>query len=87
MLCCCLIQKTETMKYIWNIYQPYDPTDLGDDPFDIFVYSIRMDEEPFLNCSLYVEGKPCKIVSIQKDHGLSETTGFDNEQYFKVAVV
>ena len=45
------------MTHVWNIYEPCDPQDLGDDPFDIFVYTLRREEAPLLNAPIYLEGR------------------------------
>jgi hypothetical protein len=75
------------MIHVWNIYEPCDPRDLGDDPFDIFVYSLRREEAPLLNAPIYLEGRRCRIVAIAKDHSKTEVFGFGEEQYHKVCVV
>ena len=76
------------MTYIWNIYEPsdigqYDETD----PFDVFIYSLRREEAPQLNSSLYVEGRRCRIIAITRDSKMDEVCGFGDETYYKVCVI
>lgn len=74
------------MTHIWTIYEPCDPQDLGDDPFDIFIYALRKDEEPQLGAPLFIEGRKVKIISIQLDQRRTETNGNPDEIFYKVAV-
>lgn len=75
------------MTYVWNIYEPADPHDIGEDPFDIFVYSLRKEEAPLLNELVYIEGRRCHIISFALDHSKSEVYGFGQELYYKVCVI
>jgi len=74
------------MTHIWNIYEPADPNNPGDDPFDIFLYSLRREEAPQLNALIYVEGKRCRAIAIAIDHSRNDVNAFDGECYYKVAV-
>lgn len=75
------------MTHIWNIYEPCDPKDLGDDPFDIFVYTLRREEAPRLGDPIYIEGRHCRIVAIADDHSKTEVYGFGKEKYHKVCAL
>lgn len=75
------------MTYIWNIYEPCDPTDLGEDPFDVFVYTLRRDNPPQVGEAIYLEGRKCRIVAIAIDHSKTEVFGFGEEKYYKVCAV
>jgi len=75
------------MTHIWNIYEPCDAQDIGDDPFDIFVYSLRQEEAPHVGTPIYVEGRRCRIIAVAKDHGKTEVYGFGDVEYHKVCVV
>lgn len=75
------------MTHIWNIYEPCDPSDLGDDPFDIFVYTLRREEKPHVGEPIYLEGRRCRIVAVAADISKTEVFGFDSEQYWKVCAM
>lgn len=75
------------MTYIWNIYEPCDPTDIGDDPFDIFIFTLRRDDPPHVGGQLYVEGRNRRIVTCVPDRNLTDVNVFDGECYYKVCVV
>lgn len=75
------------MTHIWNIYEPADPQDLTSDPFDIFVYSLRQGEEPFVGHPLFIEGRRVKIIAIKPDLRRTETNGDPQECFYKVAVI
>lgn len=75
------------MTYIWNIYEPADPNDYDqEDPYDIFVYSLRKESAPELNAPLYVEGRMCHIIACRIDRAQNEVTVNGDECYYKVAV-
>lgn len=75
------------MEYIWNIYEPCDPSDLGEDPFDIFVYTLRRSEPPRLGDPIYLEGRRCRIVAAVPDQSKTDVYGFGQELYYKVCAV
>lgn len=75
------------MEYIWNIYEPLEPQDLAvEDPFDVFVYSQRMDEPPHLGDCVFVEGRQCKVIACQVDRNMNDVQVQDNVLYYKVCV-
>ena len=76
------------MTFILNIYQPCDVSDYNqEDPFDIFVCTLRQEEEPQLNALVYVEGKKCRIVAVKADAKRREVSIDAEERYYKVCVV
>ena len=75
------------MTYIWNIYEPCDPGDIGEDPFDIFVYSLRKEEAPHVGDLIYIEGSNHRVVACRADHDLSYVQVQDDAVYYKVCVV
>lgn len=75
------------MTHIWNIYEPCDPSDLGEDPYDIFVYTLRRDEAPHLGDPIYIEGRHCRIVATAHDHSRTELLASDDECYHKVCAM
>ena len=75
------------MIHVWDIYEPCDPHDLGADPFDIFVYTLRREEPPHLGEPIYLEGRQCRIVAVAPDMGKTEVYGFGEEVYHKVCAV
>ena len=75
------------MTYIWNIYEPLEPGLLGPDPYDVFVYALRRDEEPRKNDLLYVEGRRCRVAAVTEDFGRNEYLAGEDERYYKVCIV
>lgn len=75
------------MIHVWNIYEPSDPQEIGDDPFDIFLYTQRHDEAPLVGSPIYIEGRRCRIIAIAPDHNKTDVFGFGTEQYHKVCAV
>lgn len=75
------------MQYIWNIYEPCDPTDINADPYDIFVYSLRKDEEPHVGDLVYVEGRNHKVIACTPDWSQTEVQAVGDDTYYKVCVV
>ena len=75
------------MIHVWNIYEPCDPAEPGDDPFDIFVYSLRREEQPLVGEPIYLEGRKCRVIAIARDQSRSEVYGFGEEQYWKVCAL
>lgn len=75
------------MKYVWNIYEPSDSQDIGDDPFDVFVYSQQMDDAPHLGELVYVEGCNHRVVACHVDQNLTESQIRSDLTYYKVCVV
>jgi len=74
------------MTYIWNIYEPADPVNPGEDPFDVFLYSLRKEDIPHANDIIHVEGERKRIIAIEKDHRRNELLACDEEFYYKVCV-
>ena len=75
------------MIYIWNIYEPADPQYPGEDPFDIFVYSLRRDFAPRLNETIFLEGQRHLVFAIEADNSRNEVNPFaSEEQIYKVCV-
>lgn len=74
------------MTYIWNIYEPADTANPGDDPFDVFLYALRKEDVPHTNDTIHVDGQRKKIIAIQIDHRRNETLACDDELYYKVCV-
>ena len=72
------------MTHVWNIYNPGDPECPGPDAFDIFVYSLRRNDEPHLGDVLYVEGQRCRVIALARDHNRNEMIAQDAEVYWKV---
>lgn len=76
------------MTYIWNIYEPADPTDISaEDPFDVFIYSQRMPQEPHQGDLVFIEGRNHRIIACVPDHNLTEAQVRSDEVYYKVCVV
>jgi len=75
------------MTHIWNIYEPFDPEYLGNDPYDIFVYTLRRDEPPHMGDPIYIEGRHCRIVATAPDHSRTELLASDDERYYKVCAM
>lgn len=74
--------------YIWNIYEPCDPVNYDpEDPFDIFIYSLRRDDAPLANAPLYVEGRRCRIIAIVPDQAQNEVCVSGSDSYYKVCVI
>lgn len=76
-----------TLQYVWNIYEPCDPSLITDDPFDVFIFSLRKDEEPHVGECIYIEGSRSRIVAIAPDHNRTEMLGDGKERYWKVCAV
>mgnify|MGYP003297202887 CR=1 FL=1 len=75
------------MTYIWNIYEPCDPINYDpEDPYDIFVYSLRKEDAPQPNAPMYIEGRRCRIVAIKPDTGMNSVNVSTDEKYYKVCV-
>ena len=75
------------MEYIWNIYESLESLDLTqDDPFDVFVYSQRMEEPPHLGDCVYVEGSQRKIIACQVDHNRMDVLVQEDMVHYKVCV-
>ena len=74
------------MIHIWNIYETGDPYCPGPDPYDIFIYAVRHDEEPHLNDTLHVEGRLCHIFALMPDVMKNEMLAGPEERYWKVCV-
>lgn len=74
------------MIYIWNIYEPADADYPGEDPFDVFLYSLRQEDVPHINDTIHVEGQRKKIIAIQQDHRRNELLASNEEQYYKICV-
>lgn len=75
------------MIHIWNIYETGDSDCPGPDPFDIFLYTIRREEEPYYNDSLFVEGRLCRIIAVLEDKSRTEMLALEStEKYWKVCV-
>lgn len=72
--------------HIWNIYETGDPECTGPDPFDIFIYAIRREDEPHMNDTLYVEGRQCKVIALMSDVMKNEMLASPGEKYWKVCV-
>lgn len=72
------------MTHIWNIYETGDPLEPGPDPFDVFLYMLRKEEEPVINEVLFVEGQCRRIFAIERDLRKEEAIGLPGEQYWKV---
>lgn len=75
------------MTYIWNIYEPCDPQDLTDDPYDIFIYSLHKDEVPHVGDLVYVEGCNHRVVACKPDYGRTEVMVVDDAVIYKVCIV
>lgn len=75
------------MIHIWNIYEPCDPKHLNDDPFDIFVYTLRRDDPPHIGEPIYIEGRLCRIVATAPDTSRTDVLGFGLECYHKVCAI
>lgn len=76
------------MTYIWNIYEPCDPVDYDtEDPFDIFVYALRIEDAPLLNAPLYIEGRRCRIIALKPDTAMDSVNVSTDERYYKVCIV
>ena len=76
------------MDCIWNIYEPFEFSNYNiEDPFDVFLFSLRKNEIPQRNSFLYVEGKQRRIIAVKTDAALNEVCGFDAVSYYKVCVV
>lgn len=75
------------MSYIWNIYEPNDPHDLGEDPYDIFVYSQSMSEAPHTGDLIYLEGLNHRVVACQVDWNMTETQVLQDTIYYKVCIL
>lgn len=75
------------MTYIWNIYEPADAQDMGEDPFDIFVYALRRDDAPHVGDLVYLEGANHRVVACRPDHSMTEVMVTDDAIYYKVCVV
>lgn len=76
------------MEFVWNIYEPADPTDIhADDPFDVFVYAQRMAEAPHVGGRVYVEGRNCRILACRLDVGRTEAEVRGDVTYYKVCAV
>lgn len=74
------------MQHIWNIYESGDPDCPGPDPFDVFLYAIRKDEEPRYADLLYVEGQRCRVIAVAEDRGRNEVAASEEERYWKICV-
>ncbi|MDO4497177.1 MAG: hypothetical protein Q4B58_05045 [Bacteroidales bacterium] len=74
------------MTHIWNIYESGDPYEPSPDPFDIFVYTVRREQEPFINDVLFVEGECKRIFAVERDYRREENLGLPGECYWKVCV-
>jgi len=74
------------VTYIWNIYEPADAGDPGDDPFDVFLYALRKEDVPHTNDPIHVEGQRKRIIAIQKDQRRNELLASHDEEYYKVCV-
>lgn len=74
------------MIHIWNIYETGDPDCPGPDPYDVFVYAVRKDEEPRLNDTLYVEGCQRRVIALTADVMKNEMLANPGEKYWKVCV-
>jgi len=72
------------MTHIWNIYESIDSFEPAPDPFDVFLYMIRKEEEPVINDILFVEGQCRRIFAIERDLRKEEAIGLPGEQYWKV---
>lgn len=75
------------MDYIWNIYEPLDPQDLQDDPFDVFVYAQRMTDIPHQGDLVYLEGRNHRVIACRLDHNLTESQVQQNVVYYKVCIL
>lgn len=76
------------MTYIWNIYEPCDPVNYDqEDPYDIFVYALRMEDAPLPNAPLYLEGRRRCIIAIKPDTAMNDVNVSEGESYYKVCVV
>ena len=75
------------MTYIWDIYEPADAQCYNaDDPFDIFIFSLRRDEAPHAGSAITVEGRMRRIIAVAIDHKKNEVLGFGRDCYYKVCV-
>jgi hypothetical protein len=75
------------MTYIWDIYEPADAQCYNaEDPFDIFIFSLRRDEAPRVGSAITVEGRMRRIIAVAIDHNKNEVFGLGGEQYYKVCV-
>ena len=73
--------------HIWNIYETGDPDCPGPDPYDVFIYAVRHEEEPRINDTLYVEGRQCRVIALTPDVMKNEMLAISGEKYWKVAVL
>lgn len=74
------------MIHVWNIYETGDPDCLSPDPFDIFLYALRREEEPHYNDCLYVEGRRCKVIAVKEDFQRNAVLSTEGERYWKVCI-
>lgn len=75
------------MKYIWNIYEPCDPSDMNEDPYDIFVFTQTMEEVPHVGGLIYQEGRNHRVVACCVDWNLTEAQVREDVVYYKVCIV
>lgn len=74
------------MIHVWNIYETGDPDCSGPDPFDIFLYAIRREDEPHYNDCLYVERRRCKVIAVKEDFQRNAVLSTEGERYWKVCI-